>query len=98
MAEKLKLMSLWTKDKETKERETYEMAYDELIADAGKVVAQKKSGITRAKRAMTTVIENAHKNPSFQSLLDAYVTVKAAEADYALAVELSEAISEETSA
>jgi hypothetical protein len=96
MADKMNLMSLWTKDKDTKEKENLEQAYDELMADAGKVVIQKKGAITKAKRVFGGVLENAHKNPNFQTLLDAYVTMKAAQADYDLAVELNEAISGES--
>lgn len=90
MAEpKMNLMSLWTKDKDTKEKEALEQAYDELIADGAKIVAQKKSAIGKAKRAFQATLESAQKKPDFQTVLDAFVTYKAAQADYEMTVELA---------
>lgn len=93
MAEaKMNLMSLWTKDKDTKEKEALEQAFEELNADGAKTVAQKKGAIGRARRALQTALEGAQKKPDFQTILDAFVTYKAAQADYEMAVELASMI------
>ena len=93
MAEqKMNLMSLWTKDKDTKEKEALEQAFDELNADGAKTVAQKKGAIGRAKRALQAALEAAQKKPDFQPILDAFTTYKAAQADYDIAVELASMI------
>lgn len=93
MAEmKIDLMSIWTKDKDTLQKEELQLSLEELSGGLTTLRSQKKRAVTGAKRTFDKVVMESSKVPNAKALDDAYLDLKAAQASLKATEELMEMI------